>query len=547
MIKHIYTLRQLTDQIRFLVGSSLTECIIQEKDVACLIFDDGDTSYVLEISLRRGLEAFYLKRNFAKARHNVKRLFPEAEGEILQSAELVENDRIIRLRFVGKAIYLFLNGRPAFDMALVNKENKVISSFFKKNFQQGEELRYDSAPHTPVGEYMDKDENIHRLLTRSEAVLGEHYAREFCMRHGYDPGTLLQSLDQPQKDRLADHVRNFISDLGSAREYYLYRLSQSEYLASLTDLSAYEKVRNFDDISEAVHSRVVKTLNGRAYAARYGLMRKELAGIIRKAEDSLAKIEGLEGAAEKEARLRQNGELLFSHPEPKKKYGASLQMTGWDGKKIIIALDEKKNLLENGEGYFAKAKKVKKEYEVLEKRLPEIRRKLDVASECSALLDKATGLKDLARIERGYPHLFTRIIEKENKKEPSQKFRVFPLPQGYTLYVGKNSANNDELTLHFAKPGDIWLHARGTGGSHCIIRRKGNEAIPLPVISKAAEIAAYFSQARKSEFVAVIYTEKKYVRKPKGAPPGSVTVTKEKVVMADPILPRKGVAHSDEA
>jgi len=37
-------------------------------------------------------------------------------------------------------------------------------------------------------------------------------------------------------------------------------------------------------------------------------------------------------------------------------------------------------------------------------------------------------------------------------------------------------------------------------------------------------------------------TEKKYVRKPKGAPPGTVVLEREKVIFAEPGLPKgKGV------
>ncbi|MFN3386176.1 MAG: hypothetical protein ACK42Y_06260, partial [Candidatus Thermochlorobacter sp.] len=55
-------------------------------------------------------------------------------------------------------------------------------------------------------------------------------------------------------------------------------------------------------------------------------------------------------------------------------------------------------------------------------------------------------------------------------------------------------------------------------------------------IMRAAEIAAYYSAARTSELVPVIYTEKKYVRKPKGAPTGSVIVEREEVLMVKPRL-----------
>ena len=110
----------------------------------------------------------------------------------------------------------------------------------------------------------------------------------------------------------------------------------------------------------------------------------------------------------------------------------------------------------------------------------------------------------------------------------------------YTLYVGKNAANNDELTMKFAKPNDIWLHARGSSGSHCIIRSSNsikNEKTPKLILKKAAEIAAYYSDAKNSKYTPVCYTKKKYVHKPKNANVGSVVLQREEIIMVEPKLP----------
>jgi predicted ribosome quality control (RQC) complex YloA/Tae2 family protein len=50
----------------------------------------------------------------------------------------------------------------------------------------------------------------------------------------------------------------------------------------------------------------------------------------------------------------------------------------------------------------------------------------------------------------------------------------------------------------------------------------------------AADWAAYFSQARQSEQVAVVYTKPKYVYKPKGAKPGMVIYKQERVLWGCP-------------
>jgi len=80
-----------------------------------------------------------------------------------------------------------------------------------------------------------------------------------------------------------------------------------------------------------------------------------------------------------------------------------------------------------------------------------------------------------------------------------------------------------------ASGNDTWLHAKNIHGSHIIIRNKGSkQSIPLCTLIQAANLAAYFSKAKKDNKVLVDYTFKKYVKKPKNAKPGMVVYSQEK-------------------
>jgi len=127
------------------------------------------------------------------------------------------------------------------------------------------------------------------------------------------------------------------------------------------------------------------------------------------------------------------------------------------------------------------------------------------------------------------------------EKEESQSelpFRHFAEGE-YDIYVGKSAANNDELTFDFSHKEDMWLHARDVSGSHVIIKHKQNGIFPKPVIERAAQIAAYYSKSKGSIMSPVIYTLRKFVRKPKGAAHGSVICEKEKMIMVAPGLNSK--------
>ena len=113
--------------------------------------------------------------------------------------------------------------------------------------------------------------------------------------------------------------------------------------------------------------------------------------------------------------------------------------------------------------------------------------------------------------------------------------RHFVSSEGFPILVGRNNEGNDYLTLHLARSEDLWLHAQNRAGSHVVVQVQNRQGgIPRRTLLQAAQLAAYYSQARNEGKVEVSYTLKKYVRKPRKAPPGLVTITQEKTVRVSP-------------
>ena len=104
---------------------------------------------------------------------------------------------------------------------------------------------------------------------------------------------------------------------------------------------------------------------------------------------------------------------------------------------------------------------------------------------------------------------------------------------GFTLLIGKNSRQNEEVTFNQATSNDIWLHARGVPGAHVIIKAAGRD-IPRATIEQAASLAAYYSQARGSTTAPVDYTFQRHVRHMKGGGPGMVIYDHERTLYAVP-------------
>ncbi|MBK8027884.1 MAG: DUF814 domain-containing protein [Chloroflexi bacterium] len=104
---------------------------------------------------------------------------------------------------------------------------------------------------------------------------------------------------------------------------------------------------------------------------------------------------------------------------------------------------------------------------------------------------------------------------------------------GFVIWIGRNSRQNDQVTFDKGGPIDLWLHARGVAGSHVIVKNDGRR-IPDTVIEAAAALAAYYSASRTEAKVLVDVTDRRYVRKIKGGRPGMVTYSHEQTRTVTP-------------
>jgi len=78
------------------------------------------------------------------------------------------------------------------------------------------------------------------------------------------------------------------------------------------------------------------------------------------------------------------------------------------------------------------------------------------------------------------------------------------------------------------------MHARGVPGSHLVIRVPAGSAADDKDIQYAANLSVYFSKARESGKCDVTVTDARNIKKFKGAKPGQVLVSEERVVTGFP-------------
>jgi hypothetical protein len=119
--------------------------------------------------------------------------------------------------------------------------------------------------------------------------------------------------------------------------------------------------------------------------------------------------------------------------------------------------------------------------------------------------------------------------------EPARPFRRYLIDGRWEVWVGRSSEENDDLTHRASHPADLWLHAQAVAGSHVILRTGGRpDTVPRAVLEKAAALAALHSKARHSSLAPVIWTERRYVRRPRKSPAGTAVCLREQNLFVEP-------------
>jgi predicted ribosome quality control (RQC) complex YloA/Tae2 family protein len=116
--------------------------------------------------------------------------------------------------------------------------------------------------------------------------------------------------------------------------------------------------------------------------------------------------------------------------------------------------------------------------------------------------------------------------------------RLLTSSEGHSIMVGKSGKDNHRLTFRLAGAEDFWFHVLGRAGAHVILRNPDNRKRPSSVsLREAAAVAAWFSDAQNEELADVQWTRRKYVRRPRGVPAGTVAVKRFETIRVRPCLP----------
>lgn len=379
--------------------------------------------------------------------------------------------------------------------------------------------------------------SIAKALSNAFFGLSPAVAAQLVAR--YTDKTECTQLSEAEREELAERLAAFYADMAHGKEKasaVLNALGETEAVYPFAIAGG--GIKLYDSIDEALDSLYINS-DRREWAKRHGASaRKVLQNNIERCEKKLALYADALNSEEQMEKCRLYGELLTANLHSLKSGTDTAAVDNYYAdpvERIAIPLDRQLTPGENAQRYYKKYQKLKAARDMAivqrEQTLSELNYlegQLDNLTKCTAeneLSELIEELKDQGYIKRDKGG-------KKKMKLAASKPMHFVSSTGADIYVGKNNRQNDELTLHFASPNDIWMHTKNIPGSHVIV--KGASEQDTATMTEAALLAAYYSRARGSENVAVDYTPRKYVKKPAGAKPGMVIYTTNKTAYVTP-------------
>jgi len=234
---------------------------------------------------------------------------------------------------------------------------------------------------------------------------------------------------------------------------------------------------------------------------------------------------------------RDHANLLLARLSQLPRGAELVTLEGFMGEDVEIPLSPTLSPRENAEALYEEAARRERAQE----RLPALLEEAE--AQLRSLEGVKAGLLDGSMTPEEAQEILPKGLEKAPGKKQGERlpYRSFQSSGGLEIRVGRGSKDNDALTFGHSHPQDIWLHARDSAGAHVILRWTREENPPKKDLVEAAILAALNSGSRSSGTVPVDWTRRKYVRRARKSPPGTVIPQEVRTLFVepDPDLPKR--------
>ncbi len=554
MITNYYTIYALVKELRRqLKGEKIIHLYTQEKNTLIITF--SHTVQALVISCEPSQNAMYLTPKHSRAKRNTVDVCTVAAGNTIAEITIAQESREV-VFFLENSLKLVVQLYAVkANVYVIDENNRILDAFLKKEEYKGSEFCLN-APATSEEQLLMKHEEItssDESITVSQALkkyylrFGNTLIQEVLFRSSIDENLLLKDISPDQLNVLNNELKSIHMELTHSENSCIIYKNREPLLFSIIPLQMYKDctIQKFNTISEGIKTflQITKSFD-REYELRKQVVQK-LSREKQHLEKALTVLQQQRVELPLADQLELYGKLILSALHCIVKGQTTITLDNAitsNPPAVTIELDPHLSPQKNADRYFAKAKKARRTLQELTERENELLQQLQEVKQLLSELESVQSVEEYLKQKEAILKKY-HISNKSNSEKAIEQqlpFRVFTVTGGFTVLAGKSSENNDLLSTRYTAKDDLWFHAHGVGGSHVVLKvHSAKGEVPKQAILEAASIAAYYSKMKNASMVPVTMCEGKYVRKPKGAPPGTVVVEREKTLFVDPHLPEE--------
>lgn len=391
----------------------------------------------------------------------------------------------------------------------------------------------------------NQNSNIQKAIYENFNGISPILASEICNMASIEPDLNIKDISNQKLNLLFEKFFNVfqISKNNMFKPQLIFKNNNSVLEFTSFDFSIFENLEKkyFESISNLLeYFYKNKDLEYRLNQKTQDLKKLIIQNIERCVKKKNIQTKTLKDIKDRD-KLKLYGELITSNIYNIKKGMTKVVLENFyseNFEKIEIMLDSNLAPAENAQKYFKKYNKEKRTFIALKEQIKQNDEELKYLESVLNSVKNCLDEQDIKQIREELTQQGFLKKQKNNKKDKLKQNKKakpfhFVSSDGFDIYVGKNNIQNDELTLKFAKPNDMWLHTKDIPGSHVIIV-SNNKEISNIALNEGANLAAFYSKAASSSLVPVDYTLKKFVKKPSGAKPGMVIYETNKTAYVTP-------------
>lgn len=304
---------------------------------------------------------------------------------------------------------------------------------------------------------------------------------------------------------------------------YVYPLGRpDDWYVAENSLASVNPLQSINNVIDKYYAECI-------YKDKFNRLKEQLKQIIssklKKDKNSLKK---MQYRLEKEInsdKYRLWGDLIMANLYNLSDYSKSVTVYDYESNENIqINLDETKKLKENANNFYKLYNKGKNTIAKLTELTSELQLQIKYYEQIIYSIEIASSIFDLSAIE-------DEVLPAEKKSKEKVKASFEPMElniDGYKVFVGKNNRQNDYIVSKLSKDDDYWFHTKDCAGSHVLLKC---EKPADELIFKCATLAKQYSKGANSSKVGVIYTRRKYLKKPPAANLGYVTYKNEQEII----------------